>query len=192
MAKETVNNSIKLIIIGGSSGSLKVILELLTKLRPDFKIPILLVLHRNSQHESVLTELLAAKSRLQVKEVEEKEAALPASIYIAPQDYHVLLESNGCFSLDYSEKIHYSRPSIDVSFKSAAAVYAKQLVAVLLSGANADGAEGLQDVKKAGGTTIVQDPEEAEVNYMPQQALLKSAPNFILRTPALIELLNNL
>lgn len=192
MAEEKLINNARFIIIGGSSGSLKVILELLTRLKHDFKIPLLLVLHRNSQHESVLTELLAAKSNLQVKEVEEKDAALPATVYIAPQDYHVLLESNGCFSLDYSEKIHYSRPSIDVSFKSAAAVYAQQLVCILLSGANADGAEGLQDVKNAGGLTIVQDPEEAEVDYMPRQALLKGPVDFTMRTSRLIDFLNSL
>lgn len=191
MAEEKINN-VRLIVIGGSSGSLKVILQILTALKKDFVIPMLLVLHRNNQHESVLTELLSAKSSLPVKEVEEKEVLLPGFIYIAPQDYHVLLETNGYFSLDYSEKMHYSRPSIDMSFISAAEVYANHLVCILLSGANADGAEGLQEVKKLKGITIVQDPAEAEVEYMPKQALAKGGIDFVLNTAQIVRFLNTL
>lgn len=191
MAKETIKN-IQLIIIGGSSGSLKVILELFAALKKDFTIPMLLVLHRNSQHESVLAEVLSAKSPLPVKEVDEKEPIQPAHIYIAPQDYHVLLEAGGYFSLDYSEKMHYSRPSIDVSFISAAQVYRSNLLCVLLSGANADGADGLQEVKKLNGITMVQDPAEADVDYMPLQALKTGQVDYQVRATELIELLNAL
>lgn len=191
MAEEKIRN-IQLVVIGGSSGSLKVILHLLRELRTDFKIPMLLVLHRNNQQESVLAELLAAKSFLPVKEVDEKDAVQPGNIYIAPQDYHVLLESDGYFSLDYSEKMHYSRPSIDVSFISAAEAYGNKLLCVLLSGANADGAEGLQEVKKLNGITIVQDPAEAEVDYMPLQALAGGEVDYVMNTTQLIEFLNGL
>ena len=181
-----------MIVIGGSSGSLKVILHLLRELRTDFTIPMLLVLHRNNQQESVLAELLAAKSFLPVKEVDEKDALLAGHIYIAPQDYHVLLESDGYFSLDYSEKMHYSRPSIDVSFISAAEAYGSNLVCILLSGANADGAEGLQEVKKHNGIAIVQDPDEAEVDYMPRQALQRGEVDYLMNTNQLVDFLNGL
>ncbi|MGN6490892.1 MAG: chemotaxis protein CheB [Agriterribacter sp.] len=191
MAKEEIKN-IRLIVIGGSSGSLKVILHLLRELRTDFTIPMLLVLHRNNQQESVLAELLAAKSFLPVKEVDEKDALLAGHIYIAPQDYHVLLESDGYFSLDYSEKMHYSRPSIDVSFISAAEAYGSNLVCILLSGANADGAEGLQEVKKHNGIAIVQDPDEAEVDYMPRQALQRGEVDYLMNTNQLVDFLNGL
>ncbi len=191
MAEEKINKT-KLIVIGGSSGSLKVILRILAALRKDFVTPMLLVLHRNNQHESVLTELLSAKSFLPVKEVEEKDPLVPGTIYIAPQDYHVLLEMNGYFSLDYSEKMHYSRSSIDVSFISAAEACTKGLICILLSGANADGAEGLQEVKKLKGTTIVQDPADAEVDYMPRQAIEKGKIDFVMNTDQMINFLNAL
>lgn len=191
MAKEEIKN-IRLIVIGGSSGSLKVILHLLRELRTDFTIPMLLVLHRNNQQESVLAELLAAKSFLPVKEVDEKDALLAGHIYIAPQDYHVLLESDGYFSLDYSEKMHYSRPSIDVSFISAAEAYGSHLICILLSGANADGAEGLQEVKKHNGIAIVQDPDDAEVDYMPRRAMAAGSVDYVMNTNQLVDFLNGL
>lgn len=192
MEKKKMNTGIQFIIIGGSSGSLRVIFSVLPQLKTGFNIPVLLVLHRNNQSESILTEILAAKSNLPVKEVEEKEPALPGYIYVAPQDYHVLLESGGYFSLDYSEKVHYSRPSIDVSFSSAADVFGKHLLCILLSGANADGAKGLQNVKINGGQALVQDPDEAEVSYMPRQALLKGNIDYIMNTASLITFLNKL
>ncbi len=192
MEKKNVSHSVRFIIIGGSSGSLKVILELLDLLRTDFNIPMLFVFHRSNQKESLLTELLSSKTNLTVKEVEEKEYIVPGKIYIAPQDYHVLVESDKSFSLDYSEKIHFSRPSIDVSFKSGAEVYRKGLLCILLSGANADGAEGLEKVKFNNGITIVQDPEEADVPYMPQQALLKKGIDYTLNTSQIAEFLNRL
>lgn len=192
MEKKGVTPAVQLIIIGGSSGSLKVILELLDLLRPDFNIPVLMVFHRNNQQGSLLTELLSLKTKITVKEVEEKEPILAGKIYIAPQDYHVLVEADKSFSLDYSEKIHFSRPSIDVSFISGAEVYKEHLLCILLSGANADGAEGLEKVKLNRGTTIVQDPEEADVPYMPQQALLKSIIDHTLNTSGIAAFMNKL
>jgi len=115
--------------------------------------------------------LLSTKTSLPVKEVEDKEALLPGRIYIAAPDYHLLIEDEHSFSLDSSEKINYSRPSIDVSFESVAGVFGKAVVGVLLSGASVDGAKGLQNIKSAGGYTIAQDPASADMGYMPQQAI---------------------
>jgi two-component system chemotaxis response regulator CheB len=165
------DKSPSLLIIGGSAGSLHVVLGLMTILRAGFPIPVLLVLHRNGVFESSLEELLSARTDLPIKEVEEKEPILPGILYVCPADYHVLLEKNHSFSLDYSERIHYSRPSIDVSFRSAADIYGPGVIGLLLSGGNADGAEGLQYIQEKGGVTVVQDPSTADVPYMPQQAV---------------------
>jgi two-component system, chemotaxis family, protein-glutamate methylesterase/glutaminase len=189
MEKEVFMNKYELLIIGGSAGSLEVILEVLPSLRHDLDYAILLVLHRRSG-DSLLTGLLSDKTRLEVKEAEEKEAIRPGVIYIAPADYHLLVEKDKTLSLDYSEKIHYSRPAIDASYETAAEAYGPLLIGVLLSGANADGAEGLLQIKQAGGFTIVQDPNEASVSYMPQQAIEKNAATKIVKTTQIIRLLN--
>jgi two-component system chemotaxis response regulator CheB len=178
-----------LIVLGGSAGSLQVIMELVPAIPDGFPVPLLLTLHRNGIFESGLEELLASRTRLRVREVEEKEPIEPGTIYICPSDYHVLIEKDHSFSLDYSERVHYSRPSIDVCFRSAADAYGPQLLAVLLSGANQDGAEGLEYVRMKGGTTVVQDPATADVPVMPQSAISLLAPDHILtpgEMPALI------
>jgi two-component system chemotaxis response regulator CheB len=160
----------QLLVIGGSAGSLDAILQLLPALQEVKGLAIVLVVHRR-QGESVLSYLLGDKTTWPVKEAEEKESIMAGTIYIAPADYHLLIEQDKTFSLDYSEKVHYSRPSIDVTFESAADVYGSSLIALLLSGANQDGTEGLKKIKAAGGYIIVQDPAEAAVSYMPQQAI---------------------
>ncbi|MBN9386253.1 MAG: chemotaxis protein CheB [Chitinophagaceae bacterium] len=170
----------KLMVIGGSAGSLQVIMEIMSVIRPDFPLPVLIVLHRNSIFESNLEELFASRSQAIIKEVEEKEVILPGVIYIAPADYHVLIEEDQTFSLDYSERVNFSRPSIDVTFRCAADVYGTDLVCLLLSGGNADGVEGLGYVKERGGLTVVQDPVTAEVPYMPQHALSQVAVDFVV------------
>jgi len=172
---------LKLIVIGGSAGSLQVIIDLVAATWPGFPIPLLLVLHRNGLFESSLEELLSSRTSLRCKEVEEKEPILPGTIYICPADYHVLLEKDHSFSLDYSERVHYSRPSIDVTFMSAADVYRDELACILLSGGNSDGAEGLEYVKERGGLTVVQDPATADVPYMPQYAILHADVDYVLK-----------
>ncbi len=172
---------VKLIAIGGSAGSLQVILDLLSPLSPGLSIPILIILHRAGPSESAMEELLAARTRLKSKEVEEKEQLLPGTVYICPPDYHVLIEKDQSLSLDYSERVNFSRPSIDVTFRSAADVYGEELICLLLSGANSDGAEGLDYAKGRGAMTIVQDPETAEVSYMPHYAIAHARVDHVLR-----------
>jgi two-component system chemotaxis response regulator CheB len=182
----------ELMIIGGSAGSLQVILSILSEIHPDFPLPILIVLHRNSVFESSLEELLASRTRAPIKEVEEKEPILPGTIYIAPADYHVLIEWDHTFSLDYSERVNFSRPSIDVTFRCASDVYGAGLVCLLLSGGNADGVEGLQYVKGRGGVVVVQDPATAEVPYMPQHAVSQVEVDFLVPAEALPAFLKGL
>jgi two-component system, chemotaxis family, protein-glutamate methylesterase/glutaminase len=171
MEENTIRKNCKIIIIGGSAGSLEVLLQIIPKLTNIKPFALVLVLHRKSSEDNTLEELMALKTTLPVKPVEDKTPLIPGSIYIAPADYHLLFEKDCTFALDISEKIHYSRPSIDVAFESAAEVFGKTLVAILLSGANADGTQGLKAVKNYGGVTIVQNPVTAEMPFMPQSAI---------------------
>jgi two-component system chemotaxis response regulator CheB len=182
----------RLLIIGGSAGSLQVILGLLTALRAGFPLPVLIVLHRNGIAESRLEDLFSSRTDLPIKEVEEKEPVLSGTVYLCPADYHVLLEKDYTFSLDYSERVHFSRPSIDVSFRSAADVYGPGLISLLLSGGNVDGAEGLLYIQERGGVTVVQDPQTADVPYMPQQAISRMKVDFIVPSEELPDFIKGL
>ena len=170
MAEEQMKRKISLLVIGGSAGSLDVIMQFLAVLPPPDMLAIIIVVHRKNA-DSILVELLSGLTTWTVKEAEEKEPIEAGNIYLAPPDYHLLIEMDKTVSLDFSEKVHYSRPSIDVSFETAAEAYGSELACLLLSGANADGVEGLKAVQHFGGITLVQDPEEASVSYMPRQAL---------------------
>jgi two-component system chemotaxis response regulator CheB len=164
-----------MVVIGGSAGSLDVVLSMVGQLPPATKATIVVVVHRKNAPESPLASLLEARTKLPVKEVEDKEPIEPGTVYLAPADYHLLVEDAASFSLDCSEKIHYSRPSIDITFESAAHQFGPALIGVLLSGANADGAEGLYRIREAGGFTVAQDPQTAEIDYMPRTAIDRGA-----------------
>jgi two-component system, chemotaxis family, protein-glutamate methylesterase/glutaminase len=192
MEKDKIDHPIDLILIAGSAGSLKVILRLLDKQRPGFSIPILLVLHRDPQGSTHLTNLLSARTSLTVKEIEDKDAIQRGHLYICPADYHVLVEADHTLSLDYSEKENYSRPSIDVALHAAADAYGDRLLCILLSGANSDGAEGLSYAKQRNAVTIIQDPKDAQVSYMPEQALLQSSADQVLDADTIADFLNRL
>ena len=170
----------KILAIGGSAGSLNVILKVVTELPVTNYLSVVIIVHRKNDNESILGNLLSVRTNLIVKEIEDKEVIAGGSIYIAPADYHLLVENENMFALDLSEKVHHSRPSIDVAFESVAEIFGAAAIGVLLSGANADGAEGLKKIKEAGGYTIVQDPESAEVGYMPQQAIDQMQPDKII------------
>lgn len=179
----------KVVLIGGSAGSLEVLMQILPAIPVTISFAIVIVVHRKSAEDSTLEELIALKTTVPVKEVEDKTPLLPGFIYIAPSDYHLLFEKNYLLSLDTSEKINHSRPSIDVSFESAADAFGPELVGILLSGANADGTEGLKAIKKAHGTTVVQKPESAEMTFMPLHAITHTTPNYILEVSEILELI---
>lgn len=159
-----------IVVIGGSAGSLSRVLRLLPHFTEKLNIAVVLIFHRKETEDTTLKDLLDHKSQFKVKEVEDKDAIQKHHIYIAPADYHLLVEKNLTFSLDISEKVNFSRPSIDVTFESAADAFGEAVTGVLLSGANADGVNGLQVIQKRGGKIVAQDPKSAEVPYMPQQA----------------------
>ena len=192
MAEDKIAPPCKLLIIGGSAGSLEVLLKIVPWLNDDIELSVVIVIHRKSSYDSQLSSILEEKTNWPVKEVSEKDNILPRHIYIAPGDYHLLIENNLTFSLDDSEKVNFCRPSIDVSFESAAEVYGSNLIAVLLSGANADGAKGLQQIQAFGGIAIVQDPASAEISYMPEQAILQGNVDYIVSDEAIGQLISKL
>jgi two-component system, chemotaxis family, protein-glutamate methylesterase/glutaminase len=179
-------------IIAGSAGSLDVLFKVFPLLNSFLSFPIIIVLHRKAGADNVLTNLLSSKTKLLVKELEEKEEINQSRIYIAPSDYHLLIETNKTFSLDASEKINFSRPSIDVTFQSAAEVYKENLVCLLLSGSNNDGMEGLKKVKEHGGHAIIQNPSSAAVSYMPAQAALHVRIDKVLEVEEIADYINRL
>lgn len=182
----------ELIVIGGSAGSLQVILETIKNLNGDLGFPIVLVLHRKAQAESILPKLLQQFSTIDVIEIEDKTEIINNKIYIVPSDYHLLFESRNVVSLDGSEKMNYSRPSIDVTFRSASEIFEKNVIGVLLSGANSDGVEGLKYIKKNKGQVWIQDPETADVDYMPRQAIQNVKYDLIVRPNNLANYINQL
>jgi len=192
MAETVDSTSCGALIIGGSAGSLDVLLEIFPALRNDIGFPIVLVIHRKASNESLLTDLLKSRTTLEVSEAEEKEFLSPGKVFIAPADYHMLIEDDQSISLDYSEKVNYSRPSIDVTFQSAAEVFGEKLVCILLSGSNADGVEGLKSVNNFGGKVVIQNPNTAIMPYMPQQAVQNVKPHVILDSHNMADYINKL
>ncbi|MBC7418114.1 MAG: chemotaxis protein CheB [Pedobacter sp.] len=192
MAQTVDTTSCKAMVIGGSAGSLSVLLDILPLLKADIDFPILIVIHRKSGSKSKLVELLQSCTLLSVKEVEEKSFLRGGIIYLAPANYHVLIEEDKSFSLDYSEKVNYSRPSIDVVFQSTAEVYKEQLVCILLSGSNSDGTEGLKRVGQLGGTVVVQNPKTAIMSYMPEVAIKSLDESLVLNADQMADYINHL
>jgi two-component system chemotaxis response regulator CheB len=192
MAQTGLGNRIRAVVIGGSTGSIEVLLRLLPALKEPLSFTLIIVVHRRNTADSALADLLAVKTNITVREVDDKDTIEPGIIYLAPADYHLLLEQDGTFALDDSEKVNYSRPSIDVTFESAADVYGRNLVGIILSGANADGTVGLKGIKKEGGVLVAQKPETAQIGFMPQQAILHADVDLILDIDELIEFMNGL
>ena len=189
MEEDKMISDFKILLIGGSAGSLDVLMKILPKLPTITAFALVIVLHRKSAEDTTLEELIAMKTATPVVEVEDKVLLQPGFIYIAPSDYHLLFEKNHLLSLDTSEKINYSRPSIDVAFESAAAAYGSLVTGMLLSGANADGTSGLIAIREAKGIAIVQQPETAEMPFMPCNALKFAQPQYVF---TIEELLNHI
>jgi two-component system chemotaxis response regulator CheB len=171
MEENSVTTPCEVLLIGGSAGSLSVLFELLPFFSPGMPIAVIVILHRKNAQNSSLAELFSSKTKALVKEIDDKDPIEAGHIYLGPADYHTLIERNLSFSLDDSEKINFSRPSLDVTFESAATVYGSRLTAIILSGANDDGTKGLEAIKDSGGTIIAQNPASAQMPFMPQYAI---------------------
>ena len=192
MEKNMLTIASLLVVIGGSAGSLQVMLSMVTELKPNSNVSIVFVMHRKAATEDLLTPILQARTKWPVVEISDKDPILVQTIYIAPADYHVLIEKDFSFSLDVSEKVHFCRPAIDITFESAADLFRHSITGILLSGANADGAAGMAYIKSKGGFCLVQDPETAEVPYMPNQAIQKAAIDKIIHPKDIAAYISNI
>ena len=172
----------ELIVIGASWGGLDTLSTVLSLLPSDFSIPILVAQHRkrNQLEATQLTDILHQRCLLKVVDPEDKEEIKAGHIYISPSDYHMLVEDKGLLALSNEELVNHSRPSIDLLFESAAETYKRNIVGIILTGANSDGAKGLSRIKNMGGRCIVQDPETAEVDIMPLAAIAATQTDEIL------------
>lgn len=169
----------EIIVVGASAGGLRALEVLLGALPRGFPIPIVAVQHRARESSDTYAEVLGKGTPLPVREVEDDDKLRAPGVYLAPPDYHVLIEP-GRVALSIDDPVSYSRPSIDVLFESAADVYGARVCAVLLTGANADGAKGLMRIKQAGGYAIVQDPHTAESPEMPAAGIANAPVDRVL------------
>ncbi|MDO9431317.1 MAG: chemotaxis protein CheB [Phenylobacterium sp.] len=164
------------VVIGASAGGVQALLQILPLLPASYPLAVLIVVHVPPDRDNALVSLFQARCQIEVREAEDKEPMLPGVVYFAPSDYHLLAENDGTLSLSSDELVNHSRPSIDVLLESSADAFGSELVGVILTGANDDGARGLQAVVEAGGVAIVENPAEAYASAMPA-ASLRAAPS---------------
>jgi two-component system chemotaxis response regulator CheB len=177
------------IVIGVSSGGLNAMKIMFSLLPKDFNTPIIIVQHVSPRSDSQWIKILNSQSNLIIKEADEKENIEKGKVYIAPPNYHLMIEKDKTFSLTIDERVNFARPSIDVLFESAAEAYKSKLIGVILTGSNHDGTNGIKRIKECGGLTIVQNPETAESASMPAAAIAVMQPDHILPLERIINLL---
>ena len=170
----------ELVTVGTSLGGLHALLVLLASLPIDLPVPVVIVQHRGTSNDGNLVGLLQHGTRLRVVEAEDKMPLEAQTVYVAPSDYHLLIEDRGWLSLSTEAAVRSARPSIDVLFETAADAYGSALTGVLLTGASADGAAGLAHIKRCGGRAIVQDPDTAESPAMPAAGIAAAAVDYVL------------
>lgn len=180
------------IVIGVSAGGFQALKILLPALSATFPLPIAIVQHISERSDGFMMEHLNQLSKITVKEAENKEPLCPGFAYFAPPGYHLLVEPDHSFSLSIDERVNYACPSIDVLFESAAEVYGKTLIGVVLTGANADGAHGIRTIKACGGLAIVQNPEDAECPTMPKASLAATQADYVVYIEQIAPLLQQL
>lgn len=184
--------AVRLVVVGGSWGGLDALGRLVAPLEEECSLALAVALHRaTNPPEGALVSYVQARCRLPVTEAEDKDAIEPGRLYLAPADYHLLVEP-GRFALSIDAPVHYCRPSIDVLFESAADAYAEASIAVLLTGANNDGCRGMGHVKRRGGMTVVQEPGTAVRREMPDAAIASGAVDRVLPLDQITALLNEL
>ncbi len=171
--------SFDIVVIGTSTGGLKALQNVLSSLPPDFPLPVVIVQHRGKVSDDGLCEFLAGFSNMPISEPDDKELLLPGHTYLAPRDYHLLIQ-NGSFALSIDAPEAFARPSIDALFESAADEFQERAIAVILTGANRDGARGLSAIKARGGLTIVEDPASAASGELPAAAIERTNPDWIV------------
>jgi two-component system chemotaxis response regulator CheB len=173
-------NGYRAVVVGASAGGVEALLKLYGELPRSFSLPIITVLHLPEDRHSLLAEVFERRLQRPARQAADKESILPGVVYFAGPGYHLSVERDMSFSLSQEERVHYSRPAIDLLFESAADAYGSHLVGILLTGANEDGAQGLATVARQGGLTLVQDPAEARMPVMPLAAIALFTPDHIL------------
>jgi len=168
------------IVIGVSSGGMDAMKILFSMLPDSFSIPIVIVQHISPRSDSEWIRLMNQENRIRITEVEEKEKLQPGNAYLAPPNYHVLIEKDWTFTLSADPRVNFARPSVDVLFDSAADAFGAKLIGIILTGANSDGARGLKKIKTCGGLTIVEDPTTCTIAGMPKAAIAAMKPDYIL------------
>jgi two-component system chemotaxis response regulator CheB len=181
--------AIDLVVIGASAGGVEALIVLLRALPPTLRAAILIVLHLPRDRRSVLADVFQPHCAVPVRDAQDKEPVEPGTVYIAPADYHLLVDDTRSLSLSVDELVHFSRPSVDVLFEAAADVYGERTLAILLTGGSDDGAAGLAAVRRAGGWTIVQDPRTARVPMMVEAALALGPVDVVLPLEGIADLL---
>ncbi len=176
----TKSHKYKVTVIGVSTGGIKAIKTILSVLPSKFALSVIIVMHRHKDTDGCLEQLLDNDCKMHVKQADEKEEITAGVVYVAPPNYHLLIEDDGTFSLSVEGAVNYARPSVDVVFESAAEVYGQGLIGVILTGANKDGSQGLKKIKESGGLVIVQTPETSEVADMPEAAIASVKPDYVL------------
>jgi two-component system chemotaxis response regulator CheB len=177
------------IVIGGSAGGVDALIEVLGAVPASMQVPVICMLHMPANRESRLAEVFAGRLPVPVLEAADKQPISDATVYFAGSGYHLSVEQDRSFSLSCEPPVHFARPAIDVLMSSAADVYGAQLVGILLTGANADGAAGLADIHARGGYTVVQDPADAQVPTMPRAAIEACPPDQVLTLAGIGEFL---
>ncbi len=180
IAKQAPDKHIEAVVLGASAGGIEALLRVLDDLPQPWHLPLVVVLHLPEGHDSLLAEIFTERLRLPVLEAADKMPLVAGHVYFAPPGYHLSIERDRRFSLSCEPPVRFSRPSIDVLMASAADAYGPAVAGMLLTGANDDGAEGLQRIHLAGGITAVQDPDEAQISIMPQAAIALHSPDHVL------------
>ncbi|HIE01047.1 MAG TPA: chemotaxis protein CheB [Thiotrichaceae bacterium] len=188
------NKRFEAVVIGSSAGGIKALSAILAALPSDFPLPIIIVQHLHPHSDSYLAKILGSKCGLRVKQADEKEAITDSVVYLAPPNYHLLIEEDRSFSLSIEGPVNFARPAVDVLFETAIYAYRDKLIGIILTGANHDGSQGLKKIKQIGGYVIVQDPKTAEADAMPQSAIAATKVDKILPIeqigPYLLQLVN--
>jgi two-component system chemotaxis response regulator CheB len=180
------------VVIGASAGGVEALSLLLPALPETLRAAVFIVLHQPRERPSRLAGIFQARCALPVLEAQDKEPVEPGTVYLAPPDYHLLLDQGPRLALSADEPVNYSRPAIDVLFESAADLYRERLLGMILTGGNQDGAAGLAAVQRGGGVTVVQEPQSAQAALMPESALHRVVPDHVLPLARIADLLRSL
>jgi len=184
-----LKHQIDAVVIGASAGGIEALNQILPRLPASLPVPVFVVVHLPREQKSLLAEIFVQRCALRVVEAEDKESIEKGTIYFAPPDYHLLINSRNELSLSVDDLVNFSRPSIDVLFESAAEVYQESLMGIVLTGANTDGATGMATIARHGGVAVVQRPDTAVSSTMIDAALASTPKSMVLDLPGIAQLM---